>query len=168
MSYGSNGKNAGQPRDDALSEMINRVQDEKTKDYIANRIVEQMKWYSSKSRSCKQKYYQWMTVTIMIGALVPVVSVFADGSTWVKALLAALGAATTACNAYLSLHNYKELWVTYRKTRETLLRTLYFYFNNVGAFAQKGTQEEKDALLIALCEHELSSEHEGWQTLVEP
>lgn len=158
---------SGRSRDGDLSELIKQVQNEKTKDYITNRIVEQMKWYSSASRSCKQKYYRWMTATIVIGAFVPIVSVFADGSIGVKALLASLGAATTACNAYLSLHNFKDLWVDYRRARETLLRTLYLYFNNVGVFSQNGTQEEKDALLITICENVFSSENGGWQTIME-
>lgn len=156
-----------QSRDDAFADLIKQVRNENTKDYITNRIVQQMKWYSDKSKGCKQKYYRWMTATIMIGALVPVVSVFADGSIWIKALLAALGAAVTACNAYLSLHNFKDLWMTYRKTREALLRTLYYYFNNVGVFSQNSTKEEKDALLITICENELSGETGGWQTIME-
>ena len=132
MSRDSNVNHSGQSRDDALLELINQIQNEKTKNYVTNRIVKQMKWYSDKSRSCKQKYCYWMTATIIIGALVPIVSVFADGSIWVKALLAALGSATTSCNAYLSLHNYKDLWLTYRKARETLLQTHYCFFQNAG------------------------------------
>jgi len=167
MTTDSRKENSRQSRDAALSNLIEQVQNEKTKDYITNRIVPQMEWYSSKSRSYKKKYFRWMTAVIMIGAFVPVVSVFADGSIWVKALLAALGAGTTACNAYLSLQNYKDLWLTYRKTREAVLRTLYFYFNNIGVFSQSGTQEEKDAHLITICENELSSETDGWQSSIE-
>lgn len=167
MTTDSREKNSKQSRDAVLSNLIEQVQYEKTKDYITNRIVPQMEWYSSKSRSYKKKYYRWMTAVIMISAFVPVVSVFADGSIWVKALLAALGAGTTACNAYLSLQNYKDLWLSYRKTREAVLRTLYFYFNNIGVFSQSGTQEEKDARLIILCENELSSETGGWQSSME-
>lgn len=73
-------ENSRQSRDAALSNLIEQVQNEKTKDYITNRIVPQMEWYSNKSRSYKKKYYRWMTAVIMIGAFVPVVSVFADGS----------------------------------------------------------------------------------------
>lgn len=168
MNSDINAKCSGQSRDDALVGLINQVQNEKTKDYITNRIMEQMKWYSGKSRSYKKKYYRWMVATIVIGAFVPIVSVFANGSILVKALLAALGSATTACNAYLALHNFQDLWVTYRKTREALLRTLYYYFNNVGVFSQNNTQEEKDALLITICENEFSSESAGWQTAMKP
>ncbi len=167
MKSKSNAEHAGKSRDDAFSELINQVKNENTKDYIINRVVQQMKWYSSKSRSYKKKYYCWMTASIILGAFIPVVSVFADGSIWVKALLAALGAAVTACNAYLSLHNFKDLWVTYRKNRETLLRALYLYFNNVGFFSQSGTQEEKDALLITTCENLFSAETDAWLTSVE-
>lgn len=166
MNSDSNMEYSGRSRNDSLSELIDKVQSEKTKNYIINRIVPQMKWYSNKSRSYQQQYYHWMTVTIIISALVPVVSVFADGSIWVKALLASLGAAVTSCNAYISLHNFKDLWLTYRKTRELLLRTLYCYFNNVGLFSQSSTQEKKDELLISVCENELSEETDEWKNII--
>ncbi len=67
------------------------------------------------------------------------VSVFADGAIWVKVLFVILGVAVTASNAYLSLHNFKDLWLTYRNIREALLRTLYCYFNHVGIFSQNNT-----------------------------
>lgn len=167
MSSDSSVECSGQSRDDSLFELINQVQNERTKDYITNRIMPQMRWYGNKSGRYQQQYYHWMTVTIIISALIPVASVFADGSIWMKALLALLGAVVTVCNAYLSLHNFKDLWMTYRKTRKTLLRMLYCFFNNVGVFSQDGTQEEKDALLITVCENELSNETDGWQTIME-
>ena len=156
----------GNKRDASLEYFISKVQCENTKNYITNRILPQMKWYSSKSSENKRKYNFWMTVAILLGAMIPVVSVFADGSIWVKALIVALGAAVTACNSYISLHNFKDLWFTYRNAREVLLRILYSYFNNVGIFSQSVTQKEKDILLVKLCEEELSHETDNWFSLL--
>lgn len=152
----------GSPRDAALTALIGQVQSGKTRDYISNRILPQMKWYSSKSGENRKKYHFWMTCAIVLGAMIPVASVFADGPVWVRALIAVLGAAVTACNAYLSLHNFRDLWLTYRNTREALLRTLYCYFNDAGIFSQNVSQEEKDILLINVCEEEMSRENSGW------
>lgn len=153
-------------RDASLEYFISKVQCENTKNYIADRILSQMKWYSSKSYENKRKYHFWMTVSILLGAMIPVVSVFADGAMWVKVLIATLGAAVTACNSYISLHHFKDLWFTYRNTREALLRILYSYFNSAGIFSQSGTQEEKDILLVKLCEEELSHKTDEWFSLI--
>lgn len=155
---------ANNTRNAALDVLITQIQDEKTQSYITNRLMPQMEWYSRKGRECKKQYHFWATVTIVLGAFIPVVSVFADGSIWVKALLVALGSIVTACNAYETLHNFKDLWITYRNIREKLLRTLYFYFNNTGVFAQENTQNAKDLLLINICENEMSSEHSEWMS----
>lgn len=162
----NNIKNSSNMRDNSLENFISQVQCESTKNYIANRILPQMKWYSSKSSENKRKYHFWMTFAIFLGAMIPVASVFADGALWVKALIAALGAAVTACNSYISLHNYKDLWFTYRNIREALLRILYSYFNNAGIFSQIDTQKAKDALLVKLCEEQFSNEGNDWFSLM--
>lgn len=149
-------------RNAALVNLVGQIQDENTKSYILDRIIPQMEWYSRNGRDCKKKYYGWMTVSIILGALIPIVSVFADGAIWIKMLLAALGSAATACNAYVTMHNYKDLWLTYRNVREKLLRILYCYFNNAGIFAQDREQEEKNRLLVDLCEQEMANEANEW------
>lgn len=149
-------------REELLAGLIEQVQNNRTKDYIKNRILPQMKWYSDKSKENQKRYYFWMSFSIFIGALIPVFSIFADGAICVKVLIAALSSAVTASNAYLSLHNFKDLWMIYRNTRETLLRTLYCYFNNAGIFSQNISQDEKDILLIDSCEEKISYETNIW------
>jgi len=163
MEKQGNTENKGS-RDALLTDMAAQVQNEKIRSYINGRIIPQIKWYSSKSREYKRKYYRCMTVSILLGALIPVFSVFADGAIEIKMMLSFLGAAVTAINAYLSLHNYKDLWLNYRIIHERLLRILYCYFNNAGIFTQKNTQTEKDVLLVNVCEEELSHENDGWLT----
>lgn len=153
-------------RDSSLADMIEQVENRNTKNYIKERILPQMKWYSDKSKESKRQYYNWMKISILFGAMIPVASVFADGEIWVKVLIAILGAAVTAINAINSLHNFRDLWLTYRKSRENLLRTLYCYFNNAGIFSQNSTQEEKDILLVNVCEEEINRETGGWFSLM--
>lgn len=152
-------------REELLDGLIDQVQSDRTKDYITNRILPQMKWYSNKSKENQKRYYFWMTFSICIGAMIPVLSIFADGVI-IKVLIAALGSSVTASNAYISLHNFKDLWMVYRSTREALLRTLYSYFNNAGIFSQNITQEEKDILLIDSCEEKMSYETDIWGSVI--
>ncbi|KAI4446446.1 hypothetical protein C823_000964 [Eubacterium plexicaudatum ASF492] len=153
-------------REDLLTVLIDQVQSNRTKDYITNRILPLMEWYSVKSKKNRTRYHFWMTISISIGAMIPVLSVFADGAIWVKVLIATLSSAVTASNAYISLYNFKDLWMIYRNMRENLLRILYCYFNNAGAFSQSITQEEKDILLIDSCEEKISYETNMWMSVI--
>ena len=109
-----------------------------------------------------------MTTSIIMGALIPVFSIFASGGHIVNAvfsaIVACLGTAVTGINAYLSMKNYRDLWISYRNTRETLLQTVYCYLYNAGAFAQQKTQRQKDTLLVNLCEDALSKANGTWVT----
>lgn len=154
------------PRNNELHTLLESVSDQKTKEYINNRLLKQMEWYSKKSSFYKQQYFRWMTVSIALGAAIPIAAVFADGTTFMKVLITTLGSLSTAINAYLALCNTKDLWMQYRLTRENLLRILYSYLTNIDIFAHKNTQQEKDALLISISEEELSRETGAWKKLL--
>lgn len=160
-------KNSISTRDMLLKDLIAQVQSENTKKYILNRILPQLDWYGNKSRKNKKQYYFWMNISIILGAVIPIVSILADGKTWVKVMIAAFGASVTAINSFITLHNFRDLWTTYRKNREFLFRTLYCYFNNAGVFSQNITQQEKDILLVNICEDEILKEINGWQSYME-
>ena len=148
----------GTDRTSTVAELAAEVQSKQTKEYILKRIIPQMQWYSRKIQECRKKYYHWMTAIILLSAVIPIASVFADGTLWGKIPIAALGAAVTAGNSFLVLYNYKDLWLTYRNIHEALLRIVYCYFNNAGAFSGNAPQEEKDLLFVNTCEEQLSSE----------
>ena len=95
MDVPDKGENKSNVRNVALMDLVGQIQNENTKNYVIGRIMPQMEWYSSKGGECKKKYYRWMASSILLGALIPVVSVFADGAVWTKVLLAALGSAVT-------------------------------------------------------------------------
>ncbi len=151
-------------KDLLLKDLIAQVQNANTKNYISNRILSQLNWYENNSKKNKKQYYFWMTVSIIMGAVIPIVSILANGKTWMKVVIAALGASVTAINSFIILHNFRDLWIIYRKNREILLQTLYCYFNNAGIFSQNITQQEKDILLVNICEDEISKEINGWQS----
>ena len=155
---------SGKDRNATVAGLIEQVQSGQTKDYISKRIIPQMQWYSRKSQECRQKYYHWTAATIVLSAVIPIASIFADGTLWGKAVIAALGAIVTASHSFLVLYNYKDLWLTYRKIHETLLHILYCYFTNAGIFTGNASQTEKDLLLVNTCEEALSYETSGGQS----
>lgn len=149
-----------------LSAWIEKVQDADTKQYIYDRVMDQMNFYKKKSREYKKKYNFWMTASIIISLLIPVVSIFADAGVFMKVIIALLGGGTAAITAYLRLHNYLELWGIYRNNREYLFSVLYSYFTATGIFRKLSDQAERDALLIETCEGCFNSENKHWRELI--
>lgn len=153
-------------RCEPFQEWLEGVENERTKRYIQERVIKQMDWYRTKCYTCKRKYQCWMTVSIILSGVIPVASIFANGALVAKVLIAALGAAVTGINAYLSLQNYKNLWNTYRRNRELLLSTLYLYFNNAGIFAKETDQNKRDEMLIDVCEKSFQQEITDWREIM--
>ena len=154
---------SGSSRDAAIRKRVMQIEDEETRNYLLDRVLPQMKWYSTKSAQYQTMYYHLMAATILMGALIPVFSLGANSAA-VKVIIALLGASVTAINAYIALHNYRDLWVTYRNTREDLIHHLYCYFNRAGVFT---SSENLDVLLVNVCEDTLSKENGGWTTILQ-
>ncbi len=162
----STASSGGSSRDAAIRKRVMQIEDEETRNYLLDRVLPQMTWYSKKSANYQKKYHQLMTAAICLGALIPVFSVWANNAAF-KVILAFLGASVTAVNAYLALYKYQELWIAYRSAREELIHTLYSYFNKAGVFAQKKmTEKELNVLLVEVCENALSKENGGWTTTI--
>lgn len=152
-------------RNDELDSWVQSVSNEGIKRYIQHRVLVQMQFYSDKSQECKSLHFKWTNTSIFISFLIPVVSVFSDGSIIMKAIIAALGAAIAGITSYLSIHNYKNLWESYRSIREQTYSLLLFYFTSSGVFAGKQL-EEQDQLLIELCEKVFKSESQTWKEII--
>ena len=163
----STASSGGSSRDAAIRKRVMQIEDEETRNYLLDRVLPQMTWYSKRSDQYRTAYYRLMALTIFLGGLIPVFSVGGSYAI-VKVILALLGASVTAINAYMALHNYHDLWITYQKTREDLIHVLYCYFNNAGVFAQKKMSErDLNVLLVDVCEDTLSKENGGWTTIVQ-
>lgn len=149
-------------RTDRLDYWVDNMKSEGTRNYIRSRIIPQMEWYS---RYCESRYRVMMTVSIIVSSIIPVVSIFADGTVCIKVIIALLGAVVTAISALISLQNYNELAVQYRNMREILLNVLYMYFNNRGEFALEQDQQARDGKLVDICEGYIMQEIASWKKL---
>lgn len=158
---------SGSARDAALRKRVMQIEDDETRNYLLDRVLPQMTWYSKRSAQYRTMYYRLMAATIILGGLIPVFSVGGSYAA-VKVILALLGASVTAINAYIALHDYHDLWITYQKTREDLIHILYCYFNGAGVFSKKRMSEKDlNVLLVDVCEDTLSKENGGWTTIVQ-
>lgn len=149
-------------RNNELNSWIDKISDENLKHYIRHRVLPQMQFYSNKSQKYRSSYFRWINASIFISFLIPIASVFSDGSILMKAVIAALGAAIAGITSYINVHSYKELWVNYRFIREQIYTILLYYFTSSGDFSGK-QQEEQNHLLVESCEKIFKSENQTWK-----
>lgn len=139
---------AATPREAALRKRVMQIEDEETRNYLLDRVLPQVTWYSKKAAHNRKMYHRLAAASIFAGALIPALAVCADCGI-VKAVLALCGTSVTGINAYLALRNCRNLWITYQKAREALYHILYCYFNRAEAFAEA---EDCNTLLVDACE----------------
>ena len=130
---------------------INSMADENMKNYIKYRIIKQIDWFEVKGRYCKNKYQRFMFASIIISSVIPVLSIFADGSVLMKTVIAILGSVVSVIGSYITLQNYKELWGEYVGKKSILQNMLYMNFNCRGDFDIED-EKERNGKLIDTCE----------------
>lgn len=131
---------------------LNSMTNENMKNYIKYRIIKQIDWFEVKGRYCKNKYQRFMFASIIISSVIPVLSIFADGSVLMKTVIAILGSVVSVIGSYITLQNFKELWVEYVSKKSILQNMLYMYFNCRGDFDIED-EKERNGKLIDTCEN---------------
>ncbi len=146
------GKIRTKRNNDEFDFWLNGMTDENMKNYIKYRIIKQIDWFEVKGRYCKNKYQRFMFASIIISSVIPVLSIFADGSVLMKTVIAILGSVVSVIGSYVTLQNFKELWVKYVSKKSILQNMLYMYFNCRGDFDIED-EKERNGKLIDTCEN---------------
>ncbi len=146
------GKIRTKRNNDEFDFWLNGMTDENMKNYIKCRIIKQIDWFEVKGRYCKNKYQRFMFASIIISSVIPVLSIFADGSVLMKTVIAILGSVVSVIGSYVTLQNFKELWVEYVSKKSILQNMLYMYFNCRGDFDIED-EKERNGKLIDTCEN---------------
>ncbi len=126
--------------------------------YLAERLESQRKWHSGKARWNKKWFYTLEIMTLMSGALIPVINVSSIGGVeitavqFLSALLASVVVISTGLN---KLYKFQENWLNFRALSEDLERTKEFYLNRVGKY-DVNDEKKRRKLLIESVEDILS------------
>ena len=160
----TNTNQTARSRDNALNALIDDIKDEKIKHYIRTRVLDQMRYYSRAGAKNKRLYERWTWAYFIMSAMIPVIITLtgSEMTVFLKGFIAILAVGGIISNTVSDKFQYKELWMSYRSTREALLRVLYDYFYHVGQFSKDIPQEENDSLLVNACEAIMANENIGW------
>jgi hypothetical protein len=95
------------------------------------RLEDQARWYSRKSRQ-NARFYKWLkAVTIISAACVPALTT----RLWSAPYAGALGVIIVVAEGLQQLNQFHANWLAYRSTAEALKREKYLYLAQAGPYA---------------------------------
>ena len=133
-----------------------------TNDYISQRIDDQIKWYSSKSRLNQQRYKRIKTLIIIISVSIPFLTGMIGedpvAAFWLKIFIGLGGVFIAAGEGILSLQKYQDNWLEYRNAAETLKREKLLFQTQAGPYRDEATLQN----LVERVENFTQSENKNW------
>ncbi len=131
------------------------------KDYIENRVINQIKWYDSKAIHT-QKYYKSLSIfSFVLSSSIPLL-VLMDNKISEKYIVAFIGAIVSIISYIINICSYKDLWIKYRTNCELLKSKLqlYLYYHN----SSKNHSSVEFQNFVLECEKFFSDEFLSWET----
>lgn len=137
--------------------------DEKEFDkYFDNRYMDQIRWYDSKSKRNKDWYNLTEIIVIVSASLTPIfiaLDFYFDFCTILKFVPIAFSVLVAILSTIQNAFSYKENWLNYRTTCESLKKEQYYYSGNLGDYCNV---EDKETLFIERVESLISRENTMW------
>jgi hypothetical protein len=107
-----------------------------TKTYLESRVQNQIEYFNTKSATCKKKH-QWLQVISIICSLaVPLLVGYVTQHDWLKYVVGAFGAVVALAESLQALYKFKENWLSYRSTAESLIRERFLFETKAGQYAK--------------------------------
>jgi hypothetical protein len=131
-----------------------------SEEYLKDRVENQIHWYSEKSRLNKTAFIVLQIITLAASASVPLFSIF-SGDMWARILVAVLGSATAISTGIVSLCQYREHWVEYRTTAESLKHEKFLFLTKTEPYSTADAFN----VLVERVEALVSQENMNWQQL---
>lgn len=131
------------------------------KDYMVERLNDQLKYYDKVANRSKKRYLQSRTISVVAGALVPVlVNITFPYSQIITTILSVIVVLIVSLEG---VWHFREQWVNARSTSEAL-RKEYFVFST-GEGTYKNVKDPKDAFILFVERIEALIEAENNSTL---
>jgi len=127
-------------------------------EYLKDRVEDQISWYSRKSGINKKGFIILQIITLIASASVPVFSIFSNNM-WARVLVAVLGSATAVTTGIVSLYQFREHWIDYRTTAESLKHEKYMFQTSTGPYIGA----DAFPILVERVEALVSQENSAWQ-----
>jgi len=132
------------------------------KDYLDNRLEDQIGGYSQKSQFNKKWHQSLRLIEIAAATSIPFLAGYITDTCTTKIFIGSLGFLVAIITSLLSLFRFQELWVEYRATAESLKHEKYLFITKTEPY----TIQEPFPLLVQRVESLISKEHSRWNNLI--
>lgn len=127
------------------------------KQYIQERVDDQLAWYDKKSTINKNWHLRLQLLTLIAAALVPVVTLTFTG-TGGRILVAVTGSIAAIAAGVVALFQFRDLWVDYRATAERLKYEKFLFLTGSEPYSSR----DSFSLFVNRVEHTILSENQSW------
>lgn len=129
------------------------------KEYIANRLEDQISWYDRKSVWHQKWFKRLQAYQMVAAATIPVLMFYVrDTSSFMRVLVASAGASIAIASGIIGLYKFQENWLEYRTTCESLRHEKFLYLT----CSEPYNIEDPFLLLVNRVETLISKENTNW------
>lgn len=125
--------------------------------YLAERVDDQLAWYSKKSASNKNWHFRLQLITLIAAALVPVITL-SSSEFAVRIVVALVGSVAAIAAGVVTLYQFRDLWVDYRATAEQLKFEKYLFLTG----SEPYSSNDCFSLFVNRVENTILQENRGW------
>ncbi|MDW6005462.1 DUF4231 domain-containing protein [Vibrio mangrovi] len=127
--------------------------------YIAERVDDQITWYSKKSQKAQRWFKQLRIVEILSAAAIPLIAGFAKDPFPVTLTVSLLGALIAVISSVISLNQFQKNWTEYRTTSESLKHEKVLFLTKTEPYHK---EEDSFRLFVQRVESLISKENSAW------
>lgn len=136
--------------------------------YIAERLDDQIGWYSKKSSSAQKSYKNAQVIEFVLASATPVIGcaalAFETLDVFLTILMGILGAGIAVIESLCKMNKWHENWIQYRYISELLKHEKYLYITKASPYDD---DENAFRFLVQRVERTISSENVNWVGLNE-
>lgn len=130
------------------------------KDYLEQRVDDQINWYNKKSVANKKGYRICQLILIAMAALVTLSGMFVQKDyPWIQYAVPVFGAIIAIVTGILALVKYQDNWLSYRMTNEALKHEKYLFLTK----SEPYNSGEAFQLFVKHCEATIAKENTTWE-----
>lgn len=131
-------------------------------EYLSKRVNCQIEWYEKQACAYQKKYKVSQTIEIILAALIPLLSSYADNFVLIGFIVGLFGAVIAIIKSLSRLYKWPENWLGYR-TACDMLRYQKMLFET-GSAPYNTKPETIENVFIHNIEQIISSEHNQWKS----
>ncbi|MBK6731448.1 MAG: DUF4231 domain-containing protein [Bacteroidetes bacterium] len=126
--------------------------------YLEQRIDNQIKWHSSKSRQYKKAFQSLQLAQIFLGISIPFCSILIKDPLVLKIVVGALGMLIALIAGLIALFKFQENWVNNRRTSEFLKNEKYLFLTKATPYDGQNAFSD----FVVRSEQIMMDENQSW------